>query len=155
MTANQSQKVWSGGETDPQQLGEWTNYFRLFFIVAAVWNLAGGLPGTLFPAVMFEREFGRVLEDPAFIAIYRGAWGTSLLYGIGWLIVASAPVRHWGIVAIGGLGKALFALNLAGMYLKGWTSEFALLVIFGDALFVLGFIIYFWALRRSGSTFTS
>jgi hypothetical protein len=138
----------SGSLFAPERL---RRYFQAFFMIAAVWNFAGGLPGAMFPALMFEREFGRVLEDPSLVAIYRGAWGTSVLYGIGWLIVAQAPAHHWGIVAMGGLGKMLFALNLAYMYLNGWTSDFALVVIAGDFFFVLGFIAYFFWLRRSAS----
>lgn len=51
--------------------------------------------------------------------LYRGAWGTAFLYGFGFLLVAHHPVRHTGVVIMGGLGKALFALNLLGMYLNG------------------------------------
>ena len=61
---------------------------------------------------MFQRKFGRELTDPVMVAVYRGAWGTAFLYGFGFLMVAITPVRHTGIVLMGGTGKALFALNL-------------------------------------------
>jgi hypothetical protein len=48
------------------------------------------------------------------------------------------------------LGKALFAINLAVMHAQGWTSDFAILVIVGDGLFVVAFIVYFLRLRRHG-----
>lgn len=51
---------------------------------------------------------------------------------------------------MGGLGKMLFALNLAFMNLNEWTSEFALMVVAGDIFFVLGFLIYFLWMRTSG-----
>jgi len=47
------------------------------------------------------------------MAIYRGAWCTALLYGFGFLLTARDPIRHVGVVWIGGSGKALFAFNLA------------------------------------------
>lgn len=125
-------------------------FFRVCFLVAALWNLVGAVPGVLDPAGMFAREFGRALVDPVQVAIYRGAWGTALLYGFGFLLVARDPVRHSGVVAMGGLGKALFALNLAFMYLSGWTSWFAIVVIVGDIVFVAVFAGYFICLRRSG-----
>ncbi len=59
-------------------------------------------------------------------------------------------MRHTGVVAMGGLGKLLFALNLLVMYRAGWTSDFALVVIAGDAVFVAVFALYFVRLKRLG-----
>jgi len=125
-------------------------FFRILFVISAIWNFAGAIPGVLDPAGMFEREFGRTLTDPVMVAAYRGAWGTAFLYGFGFLMAAINPVRHTGIVLMGGAGKALFALNLFFMYLNGWTSSFAILVIGGDVVFVSLFIIYFAILKRRG-----
>lgn len=125
-------------------------FWRLFFVVAAIWNLVGGLPGVIAPAEMFAREFGRDLADPVLVSVYRGAWGTALLYGFGFLIVARDPIRHSGIVLMGGTGKALFALNLAVMFFKGLTSSFAIVVILGDAVFCALFVAYVIWLRRGG-----
>lgn len=124
--------------------------FRSLFIIAALWNFAGAVPGLLDTEGMFAREFGSDLTDPVMVAVYRGAWGTAFLYGFGFLIVAWKPVRHSGVVLMGGLGKALFATNLAWMYLNGWTSDFAIVVIGGDIIFVALFAVYFVRLRRLG-----
>lgn len=125
-------------------------FFRIFFLISALWNFAGALPGLFDSAGMFAREFGRALTDPVLVAVYRGAWCTALLYGFGFLMVAWNPVRHSGVVLMGGLGKALFALNLAYMYLNGWTSDFAIVVIAGDITFCALFVVYFVRLRRLG-----
>lgn len=122
--------------------------YALLFVIAALWNFAGALPGFFDTAGMFAREFGRELADPVMVIVYRGAWGTALLYGFGFLMVARNPVRHTGIVLMGGLGKAFFALHLLFMYLRGWTSNFALVVIAGDVVFVAMFVAYFLNLRR-------
>ena len=126
--------------------------FRVLFVISALWNFAGAIPGLMDSGGMFLREFGRELVDPVLIAVYRGAWGTAFLYGLGFLIAAYNPQRHTGIVLMGGLGKALFALNLLNMHLQGWTSDFAIVVILGDALFVAAFILYFFKLKRVGVT---
>ncbi|WP_425408729.1 hypothetical protein [Hyphococcus sp.] len=123
---------------------------RVLFVISAIWNFAGAFPGLLDTAGMFEREFGRELTDPVMVAVYRGAWGTAFLYGFGFLIVAANPVRHTGIVLMGGTGKALFALNLLVMHLNGWTSDFAVVVIVGDIVFIVLFIAYFVMLKRRG-----
>ncbi|MEM7006005.1 MAG: hypothetical protein AAF498_08985 [Pseudomonadota bacterium] len=131
---------------DPRTL----RFFRILFIVSAVWNFAGAIPGLMDTSGMFEREFGRALTDPVMVAVYRGAWGTAFLYGFGFLMAAANPVKHTGIVLMGGTGKALFALNLLFMYLNGWTSPFAMVVIAGDVAFIALFALYFLQLRRSG-----
>ena len=127
-----------------------TRFFRVLFLVSAIWNFAGAIPGLMDTAGMFEREFGRALEDPVMVAVYRGAWGTAFLYGFGFLLAAWNPVRHTGVVLMGGAGKALFALNLLFMYLQGWTSNFAIVVILGDAAFVTLFVVYLILLKRAG-----
>ncbi len=123
---------------------------RILFIVSAIWNFAGAVPGLADAAGMFEREFGRELTDPVMVAVYRGAWGTAFLYGFGFLMAAANPVKHTGIVLMGGTGKALFALNLLFMHLNGWASPFAIVVIVGDIVFIALFILYFVQLKRSG-----
>ncbi|NWH08742.1 MAG: hypothetical protein HXY22_08900 [Alphaproteobacteria bacterium] len=129
--------------------GEFSAY-RALFLISALWNLAGAVPGIADSGGMFAQEFGRTLTDPVLLAVYRGAWGTALLYGFGFLMVAYNPLRHTGVVLMGGIGKALFALNLFSMYLNGWASDFAIVVIAGDALFVAGFVVYFLRLHRHG-----
>lgn len=127
-------------------------FFRGLFLIAAMWNFAGALPGLFDSAGMFAAEFGRELTDPVMVAVYRGAWGTALLYGFGFAMVAWNPVRHTGIVLMGGLGKALFALNLANMFFNGWTSDFAIVVIAGDIVFCALFVAYFVRLRQLGNS---
>jgi hypothetical protein len=124
--------------------------FRTLFVISALWNFAGAFPGLFDSAGMFEREFGRELTDPVLVAVYRGAWVTALLYGFGFLAVAFNPIRHSGVVLMGGVGKALFALNLLYMHQNGWTSDFAIVVIGGDFVFVALFVQYFRRLRQHG-----
>ncbi len=126
--------------------------FAWLFVIAALWNFAGALPGFIDSKGIFAREFGRELADPVMVVVYRGAWGTALLYGFGFLMVARNPVRHTGVVLMGGFGKAFFALHLLYMYLKGWTSDFALVVIGGDVLFVAAFAAYLRSVKRHGYT---
>ena len=126
-------------------------YLAVLFIVAALWNFAGSVPGLFDPGQMFTREFGRPLTDPVLLAVYRGAWGTAFIYGFGFLLVALNPVRHVAVVLMGGTGKALFALNLFFMWQAGWTSSFAVVVILGDVVFVALFVAYLITMKRSGA----
>jgi hypothetical protein len=124
--------------------------FRGLFVIAALWNFAGAVPGLFLSDMMFQQEFGRRLADPVLLAIYRGAWGTAFLYGFGFLMVAANPRRNVGVVIMGGTGKALFAGNLLYMYLSGWVSPSAVAIIACDVVFTLLFALYLARLKRSG-----
>ena len=129
-----------------------TDQFRLLFILAALWNLAGGILGYFNTAYSFELLFGRELVDPLYFSIYRGACGTTLIYFVGYLVVASNPRRHAGVVLVGGIGKVGYAANLTSFYLAGLAGANALVVIIGDMAFSLAFLVYgAWVSRSSSS----
>ena len=119
--------------------------FRWLFLSAALWNLIGAVPGYFFTEQMFEAVFARELDDPLMALIYRGSWGTSVLYFFGYLMVARDPARHSAVVLLGGLGKVFFAKTLVGAYLSGLTSPTALIIITGDIVFVALFAGLVWS----------
>ena len=123
-------------------------FFRIVFVVAALWNLAGGVPGYFDSANMFHRLFSRELTDPLMTAIYKGSWGTTFLYFFGYLLVAYNPVRHTGIVILGTIGKVFFAAGLLSAYLSGTATSFTLVVIAGDFIFTILFIAYLVRMTR-------
>ncbi len=125
--------------------------FRVVFVLAALWNLAGGIIGYFNPAYGFELLFDRELADPLFAAIYKGACGTTLIYFIGYSVVALNPVRHTGIVLVGGIGKVGFAIQLMKFYSAGIANSNALVVIVGDFVFFLLFVYYFYRLVKTRS----
>ena len=127
-------------------------FFRLLFIVSALWNLTGAVFGYFNTAYTFQGFFGRELADPLFYAIYQGAWGTTLVYIIGYAIVAYNPLRHTGIVIVGGIGKVGFAILLLKLYLSGIASPIVFVVIAGDLVFALLFLYYSWRVHRSGQS---
>lgn len=117
------------------------------FIVAAIWNLIGACFGYFNTAFTFQNFFHRELVDPLYHDIYQGAWGTTLTYFVGYLIVAYNPVKHTGIVIVGGIGKIGFALKLLQFYLSGFADPVVFIVIIGDIIFVALFIYYFMVLK--------
>lgn len=123
--------------------------FRILFVLAALWNLIGVGFGYFNTAFTFQNFFGRELTDPLIHAIYQGAWGTTLVYFFGYLIVAYSPERHPGIVIVGGIGKIGFAIKLLQLYAIGLAKPIVFIVIIGDFIFVLLFFYYFFNLYRS------
>ncbi len=126
------------------------SFFRAVFALAAVWNLAGGIIGYFNPEHAFHLLFGRELVDPLYYGIYRGACGTTLVYFIGYSVVALNPVRHTGIVLVGGIGKIGFVIQLVKFYLAGIANANAFVVIVGDVIFFGLFLFYYLRVARSG-----
>lgn len=124
-------------------------FFRALFIVSALWNLIGTIFGYFNTAYTFEGFFNRELTDPLYYAIYQGAWGTTLVYFIGYSIVAYNPLKHTGIVIVGGIGKIGFAISLLKFYMAGIAGPVVFIVIAGDFIFALLFLYYFMRLYKA------
>lgn len=124
-------------------------FFRALFIVSALWNLIGAIFGYFNTAYTFNGFFNRELIDPLYYAIYQGAWGTTLVYFIGYSIVAYNPLKHTGIVIVGGIGKIGFAISLLKFYMSGIAGPVVFIVIAGDFIFALLFLYYFMRLYKA------
>ncbi|ADR21691.1 hypothetical protein MATR_06760 [Marivirga tractuosa] len=123
--------------------------FRILFIISAIWNLIGAIFGYFNTAHAFEFFFNRELTDPLYYSIYQGAWGTTLVYFIGYSIVAYNPLKHTGIVIVGGIGKVGFAISLLKFYLSGIAGPIVFVVIIGDLIFGLLFLYYIIRLYKT------
>jgi hypothetical protein len=127
-------------------------FFTGLFILAAVWNLIGAGFGYFNTEYTFQGLFGRELNDPLFYEVYKGAWGTTLMFFVGYLLVAYNPIKHSGVALIGGIGKLSFAIAELQLYLSGLANAKILIVIIGDFIFCTFFVYYFiklYALKKS------
>lgn len=127
-----------------------TTFFSKLFLLAALWNLSGAVLGYFNTAFTFELLFGRELNDPLIHSVYKGAWGTTLTYFIGYLLVSRNPRRHYGIVLTGGIGKLGFIISLLQLYAAGLANSIVLVVVLGDGVFLLLFAYYFYRLHLWG-----
>jgi uncharacterized membrane protein YhdT len=114
-----------------------------------LWNLIGAIFGYFNTAYTFQGLFNRELTDPLYYAIYQGAWGTTLVYFIGYSLVAYNPLKHTGIVILGGIGKIGFAISLLKFYLSGIAGPIVFVIIIGDFIFGLLFLYYFLRLFKT------
>jgi hypothetical protein len=127
-------------------------FFTGLFILAAVWNLIGAGFGYFNTEFTFQGLFGRELNDPLFYEVYKGAWGTTLMFFVGYLLVAYNPIKHSGVALIGGIGKLSFAIAELQLYLSGLANAKILIVIIGDFIFCAFFAYYFtklFALKKA------
>lgn len=134
---------------------EHTSFYSRLFLAAALWNLSGAILGYFNTAYAFEMFFNRELTDPLVFAIYKGAWGTTLTYFIGYLLVSRNPAKHYGIAIIGGIGKLGFIVSLLQLYTAGIASSIVFVVIIGDGIFLLLFVWYFFQLYSARQVLSS
>lgn len=73
-------------------------------IAAGIYNLVWGAAVILFPAWLFNFSG---IEPPRYPGIWQCVGMVVGVYGIGYLIAAGDPFRHWPIVLVGLLGKIL------------------------------------------------
>jgi hypothetical protein len=119
---------------------------RLVLVVTAMWTLAGAIPGYLDPAASFLRFHGAAAESPLVLELYRGAWGQTLLFAIGYAIAALDPRRHIAIVGLGATGKVLFAARILSSLAERPPSTLAVAAAVGDLVFVTLLVTLFVAL---------
>lgn len=118
-------------------------FFSILFLVAAAWNLLGAGFGYFNTSFTFQEVFNKELNDPVFYEIYKGAWGTTLIFFFGYLIVAYNPLKHTGLALIGGVGKFFFAIAEFNLYLTGLADSIILIIVIGDLIFCIFFVDYF------------
>ena len=121
-------------------------FFTWLFLMAALWNFIGTVFGYFNTEYTFQGLFDRNLSDPLFHDIYKGAWGTTLMFFIGYVLVAYNPIKHTGVALIGGVGKLSFAIAELQLYLSGLANSKILIIVFGDFIFCVLFAYYFFKL---------
>jgi small multidrug resistance pump len=77
-------------------------WMSIVLVAAGVYNLAWGAAVILFPGAIF-RITGA--EAPNYPSIWQCVGMMVGVFGIGYLIAARDPLRHWPIVLVGLLGK--------------------------------------------------
>jgi len=114
----------------------------LVFLAAGLWTMLGAIPGLVDPEAAYQRfHAGPVTQDA--LVLFRGASGQTFLFAVGYLVAAFAPRRQALVVALGGAGKAMYAVRLLSEAAAGQAGPFALVAAIGDLVFVGAFVVFF------------
>lgn len=112
----------------------WTFYCLM---AAGIYNIVWGIWVGLFPNTFFELAS---LELPTYPVIWQGMGMVIGLYGLGYIIAAFDPIRHWAIILIGFLGKVLGPLGYAWYAVQGkFPFEFIYIHITNDFIWLIPF----------------
>ncbi|UCD84282.1 MAG: hypothetical protein JSU92_13550 [Deltaproteobacteria bacterium] len=118
--------------------GSW----RKFFFVAAAWNLIGAVPALVSPRLNLRLFYAVITDNYITLFLNRGLWWAILVFGIGYLIIASDPGKHLGIVIMGIIGKTIVAGHWLYLFSIDRATALAVFAVLGDSIFTLFFLLY-------------
>ena len=125
-------------------------YLRLVFW-ESFWNFTGAIPVIFFPALSMRLFYGVQTDDYHTLFLTSLFWGAVLIFGIGYLIVASEPQKNLGIIVLGVVSKAIVAL--VWYYIYFFCNDRATIVVVAAATGDLVFAIYFSYYLTKGPRF--
>lgn len=115
---------------------------RWWLRAAGLYNLAWGATVIALPHALFDLCGIPRLNYPE---IWQCVGMIVGVYGVGYLIAAGSPRRHWPIVLVGLLGKLLGPIGFAGALVKGtFPPVFGLTILTNDLVWWLPFIAILW-----------
>ena len=126
-------------------------WMRWSLYAAGVYNIIWGGGAILFPLWVF-RATG--MEPPNYPEFWQCIGMIVGVYGVGYLIAASDPIRHWPIVFVGFLGKILGPIGFAeALWSEKLPPAFGLNIVTNDLIWWLPFsFILLTAWRARGES---
>lgn len=106
-------------------------------ILAGIYNLCFGIFAIYFPAAMFQLIS---MEQPKYPELWQCIGMIVGVYGVGYIIAAFDPARHWPIVLVGFLGKVFGPIGMAWSVANGTLPlAFALANVSNDLVWLIPF----------------
>lgn len=126
---------------------------KRLLLVAALWNLLGGITALLDPSKHFAQLFTTSLDlsAPLQLFFFRCVWINVIAWGLAYLLAAFWATSRKAIFVAGGFGKAAYAAACFALFAGGVGTNglFAAGVV--DALFAIFFVAAFLAIRAKAA----
>ena len=108
--------------------------------IAAIYNVAWGTVAVFWPLALFR--WCRVDPLPNYPELWQCIGMIVGVYGIGYWIAATDPVRHWPVVLVGLLGKLLGPLGFAQAVLnERLPIGMGITILFNDLIWWIPFTL--------------
>jgi hypothetical protein len=118
-----------------------------WLIAAGVYNLVWGSLVVFAPNLFFQLGG---LELPNYKMIWQSVGMIVGVYGVGYIIAAQNPNKHWVIVFVGLLGKVFGVAGFTYYYLNGVLPlEAGLVILFNDAVWIIPFYLIIFKVFKS------
>lgn len=115
------------------------NWMRAVLAAAGVYNLAWGVFVVAFPLAYFRWTR---MPEPNYPQIWQCLGMVVGVYGLGYLIAARDPVRHWPIVFVGLLGKIFGPVGFLLAAARGeWPWRMGWTILTNDLLWWVPFAL--------------
>lgn len=122
-------------------------WLPLTLALAGIWNLLFAAFVLASPLAIFA---WLRLREPYYVELWQALGAISGVQGIGFLIAARDPVRHWAIVLVGLLTKLLAPLAfLLSVWRNELPSGIGWIVLVNDGLWWIPFACVLWHARRA------
>ncbi len=111
--------------------------------LAGIYNLLFGLWVAGWPKAWFSISG---MEEPRYIFLWQCIGMIVGVYGVGYLIAAQAPLKHWPIVLVGFLGKVFGPIGFVWAASQGelpWAAGW--MIIFNDLIWLIPFAMILWS----------
>lgn len=117
-------------------------WMRNVLLLAGFYNLAWGAFCICFPQLPFQ--WAR-MEPPRYPEIWQCVGMIVGVYGIGYIIAAFDPLRHWPVILVGFLGKVLGPIGMLNSIWQGKLPPVAgLACLTNDLVWWLPFALILW-----------
>jgi len=129
------------------------DWARRWLIAAGFYNLLWGGAVIVFPALLFELA---AMEPPRYPQIWQCVGMIVGVYGVGYLLAARDPVRHWPIVLVGLLGKVFGPIGFLSAAARGdlpWA--FGATILTNDLIWYPSFCYALWCAWRTNMNTTT
>ena len=117
---------------------------------AGVYNLAWGAWVVLFPLAYFSWAS---MPPPNYPQIWQCVGMIVGVYGVGYIIAAGDPVRHWPIVLVGFLGKLFGPIGFLQLAWRGdWPWRMGWTNVTNDLIWLVPFALILLHAYRASRT---
>lgn len=121
-------------------------WMRVLLLLAGIYNLAWGAFVICFPLILFR--WAR-MQLPVYPEIWQCVGMIVGVYGVGYIIAAFDPLRHWPIILVGLLGKILGPIGMLNAVWQGRLPHIAGWVcVTNDVIWWAPFGIILWCAYR-------
>ncbi|MEN9446840.1 MAG: hypothetical protein RJA25_129 [Bacteroidota bacterium] len=124
-----------------------TTWFSAILNIAGVYHILWGISVVFFPCFWFDLGS---LSYPNYMQLWQFIGLYEIVFGIGFLMAAASPLRHWRIVLLGFISKLSVTIGFIYFYLKGGEPTAIFHMVLSNHIFWLipFFIILYNAYRH-------
>jgi len=119
--------------------------------LAGIYNVVWGSLVVVFPFLFFDLTG---MQRPNYPELWQCVGIIVGVYGVGYWIAASDPIRHFPIVLVGFLGKVFGPIGFAeALWTERFTLGFGVNIIFNDLIWWIPFFLILREKWRRDHTF--